>query len=419
MKQIILIALSLNSYLLYAHNATITGTVVLPAINGDTAPYTHLQGVCTDGEFFYYAYNSKLYIADATGKVIKTKLVTHHHGDLCYHDNHIFVAVELGAFNDGAAAKNSRVYKYDTALNLVHEYPVNTAYGCGGIATDRQRFIIVGGLPSTGVTNNIVYEYDLNFNFVASHTLPGPTNQGIQTATYANNQWFFGCYGAKTIVADANLQNGVIYNFDCPWGLEKLDNQRFLVSKELHEGGLNYASSVVGNAIAQYQSGVGFSFIEAFPTSLVPGVSNPVTSINLADVFTYSATGTQTLFLENIKRISFTATEMKTLSAGNVTTTIPFSDFHYFSFKPNNSVWTNVEVNPSTNDISVFQQANLLTAKSQNNISNFQLFSMRGEMFCNLAPEKPEISVPFSYPRGVYILKMGVDGKVFTRKISK
>lgn len=42
MKQIILIALSLNSYLLYAHNATITGTVVLPAINGDTAPYTQI-----------------------------------------------------------------------------------------------------------------------------------------------------------------------------------------------------------------------------------------------------------------------------------------------------------------------------------------------------------------------------------------
>lgn len=54
-KQMILIALILSCYGLYAQDTALSPTVVLPAINNDKLPYTHLQGVCTNGELFYYS----------------------------------------------------------------------------------------------------------------------------------------------------------------------------------------------------------------------------------------------------------------------------------------------------------------------------------------------------------------------------
>jgi hypothetical protein len=47
------------------------------------------------------------------GKLLKQVPVVNHHGDLCFHDGKLFVAVNLGKFNDPKGNADSWVYVYD------------------------------------------------------------------------------------------------------------------------------------------------------------------------------------------------------------------------------------------------------------------------------------------------------------------
>ena len=82
-----------------------------------------------------------------------------------------------------------------------------------------------------GVEENYVYEYDGQFKFVKKHVIKsGHTHLGIQTATFAHDRWWFGCYGDPKIllVTDANFQMKGRYEFDCSLGIEGLPNGRLL-----------------------------------------------------------------------------------------------------------------------------------------------------------------------------------------------
>lgn len=192
----------------------------------------HLQGVCATGEAIYWSFTTVLVKTDATGAVLKQIPVADHHGDLCHHGGKIFVAVNLGKFNDPAGNADSWVYVYDAATlqELARHAVPEVFHGAGGIGFRNGRFFVVGGLPN-GVDENYVYEYDDAFKFQAKHVIgSGHTHLGIQTATFAHDRWWFGCYGDPKIllVTDSEFRLQGRFEFDCSLGIETLSEGRLL-----------------------------------------------------------------------------------------------------------------------------------------------------------------------------------------------
>ncbi len=237
---------------------TFVGTQHLNAADGfhavacDGTYEGHLQGVCTDNESaLYWSFTTNLVKTDSDGHILKEITVGSHHGDACYHEGRVYVAVNFGKFNDPDGNADSWVYVYDADdLSLVAKHETQQViHGAGGIAYHDGKFMVVGGLP-TGVGENYIYEFDPEFNFVKKHVLKsGWTQLGIQTATFADGHWWFGCYGTPKIllVADENFENVNRYEFNCSLGIVPIDGHRFLVAsgtrtKEGHTGRLNIAT---------------------------------------------------------------------------------------------------------------------------------------------------------------------------------
>jgi hypothetical protein len=197
----------------------------------------HLQGICTDErESIFWCFTTKLVKTDRTGKVSKQIDVGNHHGDLCFHDGKVFVAVNFGNFNDAEGNADSWVYVYDAgnlALLAKHKTP-EAIFGAGGIAYHEERFIVVGGLPERFKGNN-AYEYDTNFKFVKLHRLKTlATLMGIQTAAFADGHWWFGCYGDPKILLkedESFSDKGQRFEFDCSLGIVPVGGGKFLVAR--------------------------------------------------------------------------------------------------------------------------------------------------------------------------------------------
>ncbi|MCA9004454.1 MAG: hypothetical protein KDA70_04205, partial [Planctomycetaceae bacterium] len=109
-------------------------------------------------------------------------------------------------------------------------------FGAGGIACHAGKFIVVGGLPK-GVNENYLYEYDANFKFIKKHILKsGYTLMGIQTATFADNKWWFGCYGSELLTADVNFNFTAKYDLDCALGIDRVNDKLLLVGRNTKNG---------------------------------------------------------------------------------------------------------------------------------------------------------------------------------------
>lgn len=202
----------------------------------------HLQGICTDGkEAIFWSFTTFLVKTDLNGKVLVKVPVADHHGDLCYHDGKVFVAVNLGEFNQPAGRADSWVYVYDadSLKELKRHVTPEVVHGAGGIAYHDGRFIVVGGLPD-GVEQNYLYEFDDKMSFMKRHVLTsGHTHLGIQTASYHNGHWWFGCYGQppQLLKADESFQLLGRWDFDCSLGIVGLKPGELLVaSGKKHKG---------------------------------------------------------------------------------------------------------------------------------------------------------------------------------------
>lgn len=198
----------------------------------------HLQGVCTnDRDAIYWCFTDALVKTDAKGRVLKQVPVASHHGDLCFHAGRLYVAVNLGRFNQPAGKADSWIYVYDAeSLKEVarHKTP-EPVHGAGGIAYHDGRFLVVGGLP-IGTDENYLYEYDESLRFVKRNVLASAyTLMGIQTAAFIDGHWWFGCYGKPAILLKADTSFRLVgkYEFDCSLGIVGLPDGRILVARGL------------------------------------------------------------------------------------------------------------------------------------------------------------------------------------------
>lgn len=222
----------------------------------------HLQGVCTDERAIYWSFTTTLVKTDMQGRVLKKIPVASHHGDLVFRGGKLFVAVNLGKFNDPNGNADSWVYVYDAeSLNELSRHETQEVFhGAGGIGWRDGHFFVVGGLPND-VKDNYVYEYDSKWSFVRKHVInSGHTHLGIQTATFAHDRWWFGCYGTpKTLlVTDKDFQMKGRYKIDCSLGIEALSGGRLLVGGGRCEQGKGCTGSVQ-MAYPDEQTGFKFS----------------------------------------------------------------------------------------------------------------------------------------------------------------
>jgi hypothetical protein len=219
----------------------------------------HLQGVATDGHAaIFWSWTDALVKTDTQGRLLKRVKVDSHHGDLCVTTGKVFVAVNLGKFNQPAGQADSWVYVYDAAtLDLLARHRVpELVHGAGGIAYGAGKFLVVGGLPP-GVEENYLYEYDDGFRFVRRHVLSsGHTAMGIQAATWADGGWWFGCYGTPRVLlrADADFKLTGRWEFDASLGLAARPDGRFLIGRNARAPGEGYVGRVL---IARQDTGKG------------------------------------------------------------------------------------------------------------------------------------------------------------------
>ena len=196
----------------------------------------HLQGVCTDNDAaIYWSFTTQLIKTDRQGQVLKQVSVANHHGDLCFDGGKIYVAVNLGRFNDPNGNADSWVYAYDAkTLDLIAKHETQeVVFGAGGIGTNKDRFYVVGGLPD-GVEENYVYEYDAEFQFVKRHIINSKwTHLGIQTATFHDDAWWFGCYGTPAILLKTDSEFKLLgrHEFNCSLGVIGVAPDRLLFAK--------------------------------------------------------------------------------------------------------------------------------------------------------------------------------------------
>ncbi|MEZ6044810.1 MAG: hypothetical protein R3C11_04365 [Planctomycetaceae bacterium] len=178
---------------------------------------------------------------DLSGKIIKEIPVVSHHGDCCYVDGKVYVAVNKGQFNNPEGKSDNWVYVYDAETLTESQHEVQEVFhGAGGMAYHDGKFLIVGGLP-TDVPVNYLYEYDRDLKFVKKHELKsGWTLLGIQGAAYADNHWWFACYGGHLLKVNNELEMVGRYDFECGYGILGLgDNQYYIARGSRNDARMN------------------------------------------------------------------------------------------------------------------------------------------------------------------------------------
>jgi len=238
------------------------------AVQCDGTYPKHLQGVCTnDVDAIYWSFTTFLVKTDSNGRIVQKVGVADHHGDLCFHDGKVYVAVNLGKFNLPAGQADSWVYVYDgnTLVEIARHKVPELVHGAGGIAFHDGRYFVVGGLPA-GVKENYVYEYDASFALQQRHVLAtGYTLMGIQTIAYIDDCWWFGCYGNPRVLVKADRQFKVLgkWDIDCSLGIAAAPEGRILVARGAYKSGKGYSARLV---LATADSEKGVNVIDDAPS---------------------------------------------------------------------------------------------------------------------------------------------------------
>lgn len=221
----------------------------------------HLQGVCTDGkDAIFWSFTTDLLKTDPKGKILEKVPVVSHHGDLCYVNGRVYVAVNLGKFNRPPGESDSWVYVYNSeTLEHLEKYPVQEAvHGAGGIECKDGHFFIVGGLPE-GTPENYVFEYDEHFKFIRRHVIEsGWTKLGIQTVTWHDGAWWFGCYGSPAVLLKTDVDFKMIGRYECnaSVGFFGIAPGQFLVAINKGDKNTKRHSARLVRAVTDQESGL-------------------------------------------------------------------------------------------------------------------------------------------------------------------
>ena len=71
----------------------------------------HLQGIAVDEEkAIFWSFTVNLVKTDMEGKFLESVPVTDHHGDLTVYNGKVYVAVNIGKFNQEPGQANSYIY---------------------------------------------------------------------------------------------------------------------------------------------------------------------------------------------------------------------------------------------------------------------------------------------------------------------
>lgn len=227
-----------NSMFLWPSNQTVQDSLLqdhqlMETIYCEGAYPMHLQGISTDQKnSIYWSFTNEMVRTDLKGKVLNRVQVLNHHGDLCYVDGKIYVAVNLGKFNQPAGQEDSWVFVYnarDLKEIARHKVP-ELVHGAGGMAFNKGKFYVVGGLPK-GYNENYVYEYDKDFKFIKRHIIAsGYTQLGIQTVEHYEGQWWFGCYGSpKLLRTDDQFTILDKSDFDASLGIVAYSSKKLMI----------------------------------------------------------------------------------------------------------------------------------------------------------------------------------------------
>ena len=233
--------------------AAFHGIAALPdTIACDGAYAGHLQGVATDGKSIYWSFTKAIVRTDLSGRKLAEIEAPSHQGDLCVKDSVVYVAVNLGRFNQ-ATSGVSRVMSYDAkTLKPLQTWELDMPHGAGGMTWAGDRFYIVGGLPATH-ERNYVYEYDRDFHLVKRHELAtGFTLMGIQTAAFEDGRFLFGIYGCPgcpggVITCPPDLSTFERWTDHGDVGIVKLDGDYFIgcVAKDKGKTRANHLGKLV------------------------------------------------------------------------------------------------------------------------------------------------------------------------------
>lgn len=208
----------------------------------------HLQGICTDDKnAIFWSFTTTLVKTNTKGQVLKKIAVERHHGDLCYQDGKIYVAVNLGKFNQPAGKADSWVFVYqadDLSLLATHRV-AEVVHGAGGMAFHDGVFVVIGGLPE-GIEENYAYTYTPDFKFIERHVIKsGYTKLGVQTLAFHDGQWWLGCYGKQLLITDASFQMKGRFDFDGGLGIVGITKGQFLVGQGSGSGKERGGSAVI------------------------------------------------------------------------------------------------------------------------------------------------------------------------------
>jgi hypothetical protein len=216
---------------------------------------SHLQGIETDNKnSIFWSWTTEVVRTDMEGKILARVAALNHQGDLCYQDGRLYVAVNLGKFNQPAGAAKSWVYEYDAnTLRELNQYPVpELVHGAGGITYYNGSFWVVGGLVP-GIDENYLYEYDKKFNFVKRHTIAsGYTLMGIQTITNHLNSWWLGCYGKPPVLVRADAQQNYqsTHIFDASLGIAPYSPTHMWIGSNINIKGKGHVGRLTLTPIA-------------------------------------------------------------------------------------------------------------------------------------------------------------------------
>ena len=190
-------------------------------------PY-HLQDVCRDGDFLYWAHTSQLVKTDLGGRIVAKADVSEHHAGIEVRDGKVYVAVcVLQGKTGGKTLPNSRVTVsvYDAAtLKMIEEHVTDINDRSGSLAILDDGTFLVGCLrpPDISKTQVRFHHLDKNFKLIKSYVLDNvPVKLGIETIKLHKGHYYLCEYykNGLCIKLDGNFKGVARYAVDGTCGL--------------------------------------------------------------------------------------------------------------------------------------------------------------------------------------------------------